>query len=76
MLQAAVDGSGVALSFTALAARELNEGKLVKPFELKTLPDAWYYVVSPEPTADLPKSAAVRNWILQEAHSDALKLAA
>lgn len=76
MLQAAVEGNGVALSFTALAERELSAGLLIKPFELRLLPDAWYYVISPVASADLPKAAAVRNWILHEAQSDALRLAA
>src|SRR5262245_3718615 len=76
MLQAVAEGAGVALSFTALARRELEEGKLVKPFDLKIFPDAWYYVVSPDQSADLPKPTAIRRWILNEAQSDALKLAA
>jgi LysR family glycine cleavage system transcriptional activator len=76
MLQAAVEGHGVGLSFTALAERELDAGQLVKPFELQLLPDAFYYVISPLPSADLAKVAAVRKWILAEARSDALRLAA
>ena len=76
MLQAAVQGIGVGLSFTALAEKELAAGQLVKPFDLKLLPDAWYYVVSPSPSADLPKLTAVRKWILHEAESDALRVAA
>jgi LysR family glycine cleavage system transcriptional activator len=76
MLQAAVEGHGVALSFTALAERELSMGQLVKAFELQLIPDAWYYVISPQPTAEMPKVAAVRTWILQEAQSDTLRLVA
>jgi LysR family glycine cleavage system transcriptional activator len=76
MLQAAVEGTGVALSFTALAQRELNEGKLVQLFELKISPNAWYYVISPDSSADMPKPTAVRRWILKEAQLDAVKLAA
>ena len=70
MLQAAVEENGVALTFTALAARELNAGQLIKPFDLKLLPDAWYYVISPMQSAGLPKVAAVRSWILKEAESE------
>jgi LysR family glycine cleavage system transcriptional activator len=76
MLQAAVEGNGVALSFTALARRELEEGKLVGLFELKISPNAWYYVISPDNSADMPKPTALRKWILKEAQSDAVKLAA
>ena len=76
MLQAAVEGNGIALSFTALAERELSSGQLVKPFELQLLPDAWYYVVSPLASANLPKVTAVREWILEEAQLHSLGLAA
>lgn len=76
LLQAAVEGHGVALSFTGLAERELTSGQLVKPFELQLSPTLWYYVISPESSADVPKAAAVRKWILQEAQADALRPAA
>jgi DNA-binding transcriptional LysR family regulator len=76
MLQAVVQGNGVGLTFTALAERELAAGQLIKPFDLKLLPDAWYYVISPLQSADLPKVAAVRKWILQEAEADVGRIAA
>ncbi len=71
MLQAAVESHGVGLTFTALAERELRTGQLIKPFEQMLLPEAWYYIVSPEASADRPKVAAFRNWILHEAQTDA-----
>jgi LysR family glycine cleavage system transcriptional activator len=67
LLQAAAEGQGVAMTFTALAARELLAGQLVKPFELQLLPEAWYYVVSPEVSAGRPKTAAFREWVLEQA---------
>jgi LysR family glycine cleavage system transcriptional activator len=76
MLQAVVEGHGVGLSFTALAEREMREGLLITPFDLKIVPDAWYYVVSPEASAELPKAIAIRKWILEEAKADSLRLAA
>jgi LysR family glycine cleavage system transcriptional activator len=76
MLQAVVQGNGVGLTFTALAERELAGGQLIKPFDLKLLPDAWYYVISPLQSAELPKVAAVRKWILQEAEADVGRIAA
>jgi LysR family transcriptional regulator, glycine cleavage system transcriptional activator len=72
MLQAAVEGHGVGLSFTALAEREFREGLLMTPFDLRVLPDAWYYVISP--SAELPKATAIREWILEEAKADVLRL--
>ena len=69
LLQAAVEGQGVALTFTALADRELSSAQLIKPFELQLLPDAWYYIVCPGGAASRPKIAAFRDWILSEAQS-------
>jgi DNA-binding transcriptional LysR family regulator len=66
MLQAAVEGHGVGLSFTALAEREFREGLLITPFDLKVLPDAWYYVISPAASAELPKAIAIRKWSLRK----------
>ncbi len=71
MLQAAVESHGVGLTFTALADRELRTGQLVKPLAQMFLPEAWYYIVSPEASADRPKVAAFRNWILHMAREDA-----
>ena len=67
MLQAAIDGLGVALSQYALASDDLAAGRLVRLFDY-TLPiDYAYYVVVPEGTAQRPKIAAFRNWLLEEA---------
>ena len=73
MLQAAVEGHGVGLSFTALAERELREGLLITPFDLKVVPDAWYYVISPAASAELPKAIAIRKWVLEEGKADILR---
>jgi len=74
LLQAAAEGHGVGLSFTALAEREFREGLLITPFDLRVLPDAWYYVISPAAPAELPTAVAIREWILQEAKADVARL--
>ncbi len=66
MLQAAIDGQGVALSFSTLAARDLEAGRLVSLFDVKTMPIAWFYVVFPEASADRPKVVAFIDWLLDE----------
>lgn len=67
VLQAAVDGQGVALGRSALAAADLEAGRLVKPFDI-SLPAVFaYYLVCPEATADHPKIASFRSWLLAEA---------
>jgi len=68
VLQAALQGDGVALARSALSSWEMKSGRLVKPFDL-TLPATFaYYIVSPEPYAGRPKIKAFRNWLLSEAH--------
>ena len=67
MLQAAIDGLGVALSQNALAGDDLAAGRLVRLFDYALPTDYGYYVVGPEGTAQRPKIAAFRNWLLEEA---------
>jgi len=76
-LEAAVDGLGVVLGIKELAARDLAAGRLVAPFDYSlAMPDS-YYVVSAETTADRPKVAVFRKWLLDEAHpQSARKIAA
>ncbi len=66
-LQAAVEGQGVALGIEALAAEEIAEGRLVAPFDFRMKLKSAYYLLSLEETADVPRVAAFRSWILGEA---------
>ncbi len=70
VLQAAVQGQGVALSYSALAAADLAAGRLVKPFDVSLPTDCAYYVVCPEAWAERPKIAAFRDWLLEEARQE------
>ena len=67
MIQAAVDGLGVALSQNALAGDDLAAGRLVRPFDISLPTEYAYYVVMPEASAERPKIAAFRNWLKDEA---------
>lgn len=67
VIQAAIEGQGVALARSVLVMDDLAAGVLVKPFEL-TLPlDFSYYLVYLETAAERPKIAAFRAWIMEEA---------
>lgn len=66
-VEAAIKGLGVALGSTAVVADDLASGRLVKPFDLTLAPPFRYYLVCPERTADRPKVAAFRDWMLREA---------
>lgn len=75
VIDAAVDGQGVALARTGLAVHDLIAGRLVRPFPL-ALPVVYgYWIVCPEVTASLPKIATFRNWALAEAKADMERLA-
>lgn len=75
-IDAAVEGQGVALARTALAAWDLAGGRLVQPFELSLAVPYAYWIVCPKATADLPKISAFRRWLLAEATADVKRLSA
>lgn len=66
MLQAAVDGRGVALAQMLFAAEDIAEGRLVAPFELRLATGYAYYVVCLNAAADRPKIRAFRDWVIAE----------
>jgi LysR family transcriptional regulator, glycine cleavage system transcriptional activator len=76
LIDAAVDGQGVALARTTLAAWDLINGRLVRPFPIELSLTKTYWIVCPKVTAALPKIAAFRDWLLAEAADDAARLKA
>ncbi len=71
VLQAAIDGQGVALGRSTLVALDLEAGRLAMPFG-PALPSHYAcFVVSPTATADRPKIKAFREWLFDEADQDA-----
>lgn len=75
-IDAAVEGQGVALARTTLAAADLIAGRLVRPSPLHMAVTYAYWIVCPKATAKLPKVTAFRDWLLAEAQRDATALAA
>jgi LysR family glycine cleavage system transcriptional activator len=74
LIDAAIDGQGIALARTTLAATDLINGRLVQPFQT-TLPlKNTYWIVCPKATSALPKIIAFRDWLLAEAAADAQRL--
>ncbi len=71
LIQAAMAGQGVALARGVLAADELAAGRLVRPFTLSLPTEYAYYLVCPQNTAEQPKIAAFRDWLLDEARREA-----
>ena len=75
VIDAAVDGQGVALARTGLAAHDLIAGRLVRPFPLALAVSYAYWIVCPAATAKLAKIQTFRDWLLAEAAEDARRLA-
>ena len=72
VLQAAIDGQGVALARSVMAHDDLAAGRLVRLFPQVRRESALadYVVYRPECIAQ-PKVAAFRDWLLREAHGPA-----
>lgn len=76
LIDAAVDGQGIALARTALAAWDLINGRLVKPIDVSLKLSNTYWIVCPKVTSSVPKIATFRNWLLAEAADDARRMKA
>jgi LysR family glycine cleavage system transcriptional activator len=74
LIDAAIDGQGIALARTTLAALDLIHGRLVRPVDLSLGMPNSYWIVSPKAIARTPKIAMFRRWLLAEAEEDARRL--
>ena len=74
VIDAAVDGQGVALARTTLAAWDLLSGRLVRPFAEALHLSKNYWIVGPKATSSRPKISMFRDWLLAEAADDARRL--
>jgi LysR family transcriptional regulator, glycine cleavage system transcriptional activator len=74
VIDAAVDGQGIALARTTLAAWDLINGRLVRPFAETLRLSKTYWIICPKATATLPKIKTFREWLLAEAARDARHL--
>jgi len=71
VIQAAIEGQGVALAHSALVADDLAAGRLVRPFKISPLTEYCYYLVWPVATAGTPKIEAFRGWLLDTVRGQA-----
>jgi LysR family transcriptional regulator, glycine cleavage system transcriptional activator len=74
VIDAAINGQGVALARTTLAAWDLINGRLVRPFPESLRLSKTYWIICPKATATLPKIVTFREWLLAEASSDLRQL--
>jgi LysR family transcriptional regulator, glycine cleavage system transcriptional activator len=73
-IDAAIDGEGVALARTTLAAWDLIGGRLVRPFAIALPASFAYWIVCPKAIAKLPKIRAFTDWLRAEATEDVRRL--
>src|SRR5579862_4912870 len=76
LIDAAIDGQGIALARTALAAWDLINGRLVRPIDVSLRMANTYWVVCPKAVSNVPKVAAFRNWVFAEVAADVRRLKA
>jgi LysR family glycine cleavage system transcriptional activator len=67
VIEAAVNGRGVALAKRTLAQADLEAGRLVAPLQIATAVDFAYYLVHPKAKGRLPQVKAFVSWIEAEA---------
>lgn len=69
VLQAAIDGQGLALARSVMVNDDLMAGRLIRPFADRgldcRLTQAYYVVYRPE-SGELPKVQAFRDWLVSE----------
>ena len=76
LIDAAINGQGIALARTTLVAADLIDGRLIRPFQIALSLKNTYWIVCPRATSMLPKIVAFRDWLLAEATGDAQRLEA
>jgi LysR family glycine cleavage system transcriptional activator len=69
VVQAAIDGIGVAIGRTSYVQDDIAKGRLVVPFKFTLPSDAGFYLVSPAGRPDSPKLAAFRHWLVASAQA-------
>jgi len=74
LIDLAVDGQGIALARTALAAWDIINGRLVSPIDVSLRMSNTYWIVYPKVNSSMPKIATFRQWLLAEAAEDARRL--
>ncbi len=76
LIDAAIDGQGIALARTTLSAWDIINGRLVRPFSVALRLSKTYWIVCPSATAMLPKVKQAREWLIAEAAADLRRLKA
>ena len=74
VIDAAINGQGIALARTTLSAYDIINGRLVRPFAEALRLSKTYWIVCPRATANLPKIQTFREWLIGQAADDLRRL--
>ena len=69
VIEAAMNGRGVALAKRALAQADIDAGRLIAPLDIATAVDFAYFVVHPKPKGRLTQVRAFVTWLKAEAEA-------
>ncbi|MFV2033273.1 MAG: LysR substrate-binding domain-containing protein, partial [Gammaproteobacteria bacterium] len=64
LIQAAVDGQGVAMGSTTFVQDLLDSGRLIRPFDITLVNDSAYYIVCPAAHLKNPSVQAFKDWLM------------
>jgi LysR family transcriptional regulator, glycine cleavage system transcriptional activator len=67
VVQAAIKGMGIALGRESLVIDALADNRLVRPFKGTALSQFSYWIVCPAASLKIPRIAAFRDWLINEA---------
>lgn len=70
LIQAAIDGQGVALGIGALVKRHMQQGRLLAPFERKASSSRGYYLVVARHAQQRAEVVAFESWLVGAARRD------
>lgn len=69
LIQAAIEGLGVALGRSVLVKGDLEAGRLARPFDIAIPAEFAYYLVYPPDLEAAPKIEVFRHWLLSTARA-------
>ena len=70
LIDAVIEGQGIALARTTLAATDLLNDRLARPFSVAIPLSNTFWIICPKATRNLPKLVAFREWLLAEAAAE------
>lgn len=73
VLDAAVDGLGVALGRSILVADDIAAGRLIKPFDISLRAEFAYFLVCPQSHVQRHKVKVFRDWVFERIAYDAAR---